>query len=83
MGMMMMMQMYFTGEEGRHACLLNACPLAVHWHAPGLHIRCARRSTAYPTGSAVASLVCFVVSGYELANPIMTLISLLAQLLRM
>ena len=42
MGMMMMMQMYFTGEGGRHACLLKASPFALHWHAPGLHTRCAR-----------------------------------------
>jgi hypothetical protein len=83
MGMMMMMQMYFTGEGARHACLLKASPLAVHWHAPGLHIRCARGGTAYPVGFAVAPHVCCVVSGYELANPILILISLLAQLLRM
>lgn len=77
MGMMMMMQMYFTGEGGRHACLLKGSPFGVHWHALGLHTRCTRDAIAYPVGFAVAPHVCCVVSGYELANPISILISLL------
>ncbi len=36
MGMMMMMQMYFTGEGSRHAFLLKASGFAVHSHELGL-----------------------------------------------
>jgi hypothetical protein len=60
-----------------------ACSILVLWLYIGMHPGCTSGVPGAVLLTQLGSLVCFVVSGYELANPIMTLISLLAQLLRM